>query len=205
MIHEFPKLPYKHDALEPYIDAKTMEVHHEKHHRKYFDNFIEAISDSPELNEIDVKEILSKPEEIPERIREKVINNGGGFYNHSFFWEILAKDKKFDKNSEIGKAITEEFGSYENFKKELSNAAATLFGSGWAWLVFCNDSKKLEILQTHNQDSPVSINKVPLIGMDVWEHAYYLKYQNKRADYIEAFFNIINWEKVDELFAEAKQ
>lgn len=204
MMHEFPKLPYKYNSLEPYIDEETMKVHHDKHHKKYYDNFMEAISEVPEYAEVSVEEILSDLNSIPEKIKQKIVNNGGGYYNHSFFWEILSKDKPFDPDSEIGKAILEKFGGYEEFKEMFSNSALTLFGSGWAWLVYNFESGEIEIVQTRNQESPVSINKIPLIGIDVWEHAYYLKYQNKRAEYIEAFFNVINWEKVDELFIKAK-
>jgi Fe-Mn family superoxide dismutase len=179
-----------------------MEIHHSKHHKAYFDKFIKAI-ESSKLNEKPIEEVLSNIEKIPEEIKKSIINNGGGFYNHSIFWKLLSKNKPFNHESEIGKAILEKFQSYENFKEELTNSALTLFGSGWAWLVL-NENKGLEIVQTKNQDSVISQNKIPLILIDVWEHAYYLKYQNKRPEYIENFFNIINWEKVNELFLEAK-
>jgi Fe-Mn family superoxide dismutase len=202
MIYTFPELDYEYNALEPYIDAQTMEIHHSKHHKAYFDKFIKAI-ESSKLNEKPIEEVLSNIEKIPEEIKKSIINNGGGFYNHSIFWKLLSKNKPFNHESEIGKAILEKFQSYENFKEELTNSALTLFGSGWAWLVL-NENKGLEIVQTKNQDSVISQNKIPLILIDVWEHAYYLKYQNKRPEYIENFFNIINWEKVNELFLEAK-
>ncbi len=203
MTNEFPELPYAYDALEPYIDEETMHVHHDKHHKAYFDKFTTAIENS-ELKDKTVKEILSDLNSIPSEIKTAVVNNGGGYYNHSFFWEILSKDKPFDENTEIGKDIINKFESFDKFKEQFSNAAATQFGSGWAWLVLDNESKELEIIKTSNQDSPISKNKTPLIGIDVWEHAYYLKYQNQRPKYIEAFFNVINWEKVNELFSQAK-
>ncbi len=202
MIHEFLKLPYGYNSLEPYIDEETMKIHHDKHHKAYFDKFILAIKDSSELQEKPIEEILSNLNQIPEKIRQAVINNGGGFYHHHFFWKILAKDKSFNENSKIGKVIIEKFGSFEKFKEEFSNAALTQFGSGWAWLVIDKNSRQIEIIKTSNQDCSLSIGKIPLLGIDVWEHAYYLKYQNQRPKYIEAFFNIINWEKVEELFVK---
>lgn len=196
------KLPYEYDALEPYIDAKTMEIHHSKHHQNYVNKFNAAIENS-KLKDVPVEEILTNLNQIPEEIKNAVINNGGGTYNHNLFWTILKKDVPFDEESKIGEAILEKFGSFENFKKEFSEKASTLFGSGWTWLVL-NKNNELEIIQTRNQDSVISLGMKPLLTLDVWEHAYYLKYQNKRPDYIEAFFNIINWDYVDDLFSEAK-
>ncbi len=204
MPHEFPALPYAYDSLKPYINEETMKIHHDKHHKAYFDKFSAAIKDFPELQEKPIKEILSNLKEIPEKIKKVVINNGGGYFHHTFFFSILSKDKPFKEDSEIGKAIIEKFESFEKFKEEFTNASSTVFGSGWAWLVLDKSSKNIEINQTKNQDCTLSINKTPLLGIDVWEHAYYLKYQNKRLDYIEAFFNVINWEKVNELFIKAK-
>jgi len=204
MIHEFPELGYEYNALEPHIDAETMEIHYSKHHKAYFDKFLKAIEGSSELQDKPIEEILTNIGSIPEDIKNAVINNGGGFCNHSFFWKILKKDSPFNENSGIGKAIIEKFGSFEKFKEEFSNAAVTVFGSGWAWLVL-SESGGLEIIQTRNQESPLSLNKKPLIGIDVWEHAYYLKYQNQRPAYAEAFFNLINWEKVEELFEERRE
>lgn len=204
MTNKFLSLPYEYDSLEPYIDKETMKIHHEKHHRTYFDNFIATIKGT-DLEEKPVEEILSNLNDVPKEIKQKVINQGGGFYNHNFFWEILSTGNAFDKHSEIGKAITDKFSGYDNFKKEFSNSALTLFGSGWVWLVIDKESNELEIIQTKNQDCPLSINKIPLIALDVWEHAYYLKYNNRRAEYVEAFFNIINWNRVEEFFVEMQQ
>jgi Fe-Mn family superoxide dismutase len=202
MAHEFTDLPYEYNSLEPYIDEETMKIHHDKHHKAYFDKFIAAIKDYPELHDKPIEEILSDLENISEKIKQAVINNGGGFYNHSLFWEILSKNKPFEENSEIGQKVIKKFGSFENFKQEFSNQSASVFGSGWAWLVYDKITRQIEIIKTSNQDSPLSLGKIPLLGIDVWEHAYYLKYQNKRPEYIEAFFNIINWEKVEELFVK---
>ena len=200
-MNEFKPLPYGYNALEPFIDEQTMKIHHNKHHQAYFDKFTAAISGT-DLENKDVKEILSDLNQIPEEIKTAVINNGGGFYHHSFFWEIMKIDVPFE--GEIAEAIKEKFESFESFKGQFSKAALTVFGSGWAWLVL-NENKELEIVQTKNQDCPLSINKIPLLAIDVWEHAYYLKYQNKRAEYVENFFNVIDWDKVNELYKEAKQ
>jgi len=205
MIHEFSDLPYEYNSLEPFIDRETMQIHHDKHHKSYFDKFLKAIENYPELQDKPIKEILSNLENISEQIKQAVINNGGGFYNHTFFWSILSKDKPFNESSEIGQEIIKKFGSYDEFKVKFSDAAATQFGSGWAWLVIDKPSKQLEITKTSNQNSPISEGKIPLIAIDIWEHAYYLKYQNQRPKYIEAFFNVINWEKVEELFLEARE
>lgn len=204
MIHELPKLPYEYNSLEPHIDEETMKIHHDKHHQGYVDKLNKAITGHEELQAKTINELMKNVESISDEIKQAVINNGGGHINHTFFWEILSKDKPFDENSEIGKEIIKKFESFENFKIQFSNAAATQFGSGWGWLVL-NENNELEILKTKNQDSPISINKTPLIGIDVWEHAYYLKYQNKRPEYIENFFSVINWEKVEEIFVKAKQ
>jgi len=187
-------LPYAYNALEPYIDAETMKIHHDKHHQAYFDKFTAAIANNPELKNKNVEEILKNLKMIPTEIKSVVINNGGGHYHHHFFWRILKKEVPF--KGEIAHTITQKWGSYEKFKEELSNLALSQFGSGWAWLVL-NKEKGLELLKTSNQDSPLSLEKIPLLGIDVWEHAYYLKYQNKRADYVENFFKVINWENVN--------
>ena len=192
-------LPYEYNALEPYIDETTMRIHHDKHHQAYFDNFMKAISGSS-LERKEVKEILSNPSKIPAEIKTAAINHGGGYYHHSFFWTILKKKVEF--KGEIAEAIKKKWGSFDNFKEEFSKAALTVFGSGWAWLVY---DKGIEIIQTKNQDCPLSLGKVPLLGIDVWEHAYYLKYQNRRAEYIENFFKIINWVQVDEYYKKAKR
>ncbi|MCW8966186.1 MAG: superoxide dismutase [Candidatus Pacearchaeota archaeon] len=204
MMHEFPELEYEYDSLEPYIDEETMKIHHDKHYKGYFDKFVKAIEGNEDLENMSIEEILSNLESVPEEIRQAVINNGGGFFHHSFFWKILKKRVSFDEKLEVGKAIIERFGGFDNFKKGFSDFASTLFGSGWVWLVVDKDSKELEIIQTSNQDSPLSLGKIPLLVIDVWEHAYYLKYQNRRVEYINNFFYIINWDKVNELFLEAK-
>ncbi len=204
MPYELPKLPYEYDSLEPHIDKETMQIHHDKHHQAYVDKLNKALESHEELQTKTIHELMTNVESISEEIKQAIINHGGGHINHSFFWEILSNNKPFNEDSEIGKEIINKFESFENFKEQFANASATVFGSGWAWLVL-NENNELEILQTKNQISPISMGKTPLITIDIWEHAYYLKYQNKRPEYIEAFFNIINWEKVEELFSKAKQ
>jgi len=204
MIHKLPELGYEYDALEPFIDAKTMEIHYSKHHQAYVNKLNTALEkvNNENLNKKSVKELLENLDEIPESIRQAVINHGGGHYNHSLFWQILKKD--IELSGEIKELIENNFESFDKFKEEFSNAAMTQFGSGWAWLVYNPENKKLEITKTLNQDSPISKGLIPVLGLDVWEHAYYLKYQNKRNEYIEAFFSIINWEKVNELIKKAQ-
>jgi superoxide dismutase, Fe-Mn family len=193
------ELGYSYTDLEPYIDKETMMIHHDKHYQAYFDKFLAAI-EGTELDGKEVKEVLSSLSKIPEEIKVAVVNNGGGYFNHRFFWTILKKDVPFE--GEIADAIKAKFGSLDKFKEEFSNAAATFFGSGWTWLVL--DKGELKIISTKNQDSPISNKTIPLITLDVWEHAYYLKYQNKRPEYIENFFNVINWKKVNEYYLEGK-
>jgi superoxide dismutase, Fe-Mn family len=198
-IHRLPELGYAYDALEPYIDARTMEIHHTKHHQTYIDKLNAALQGHDRLQSVNIEQVLKKLNEVPEQIRTAVRNHGGGHANHSFFWPILKKDVPI--GGPVHEAIKKGFGSYEAFKDEFANAAALHFGSGWAWLV--SDRGNLEIVATANQDSPLSQGKVPILGLDVWEHAYYLKYQSRRADYISAFFNVINWDKVNEHFKAA--
>ncbi|MFH1591065.1 MAG: superoxide dismutase [archaeon] len=193
-------LPYDYDALEPHIDEETMRIHHDKHHQAYFDKYLAAIEGHPELKDADAAGLLKDLPKVPEAIRAAVRNNGGGYVNHAFFWKVLKKDIPFE--GVVADAITEQLGGLESFKEKFSAAAAGQFGSGWAWLVV-DGSGKLEIMSTPNQDTPLSEGKSPLIALDVWEHAYYLKYQNKRPAYIEAFFNVIDWTEVNELFVEA--
>jgi Fe-Mn family superoxide dismutase len=200
MTYALPTIPYAYDALEPYIDARTMEIHHTKHHQTYIDKLNAALSDYPDFKDYSAEDLNRSLDKIPEKIRTAVRNHGGGHANHSFFWPILKKDVAFGGN--VADAINGQFGGFESFKKEFSNAAALLFGSGWTWLVVAGG--QLEILTTPNQDSPLSLGKTPVIGLDVWEHAYYLKYQNRRPEYIEAFFNVINWEKVNEHYGNAR-
>ncbi len=199
MKYELPKLEYNYDALEPFIDAKTMEIHHTKHHQAYIDKLNEALEKHPEIKD-DVEELLKDITKIPEDIRIAVRNHGGGHVNHSLFWQLLKKDVKC--GGKIAEAIEKEFGNFEKFKEEFSNSATRVFGSGWAWLSL-NDKGKLEITNMQNQDNPLLVGKIPILGLDVWEHAYYLKYQNKRADYVNAFWNIINWTKVNEFYEKS--
>lgn len=196
MKHELPKLGYEYDALEPYIDARTMEIHYTKHHQTYVDKLNAALEKHPELQEKKVEELLGDLNKVPEDIRAAVRNHGGGHYNHSMFWKLMKKDVKMPKN--LGAAIDKDFGSFDNFKKAFTDAALNRFGSGWAWLVM--NKGKLEVLSTANQDCPISDGKTPILGLDLWEHSYYLKFQQRRADYVEAFFNVINWEFVEELY-----
>lgn len=195
-----PELPYAYDALEPYIDAETMTLHHDKHHATYVANANAALEKHPELGD-DLEVILADVDKIPADVRQAVINNGGGALNHSLFWEFLSPEKQ-EPTADVLAAIEAAFGSFDNFKAEFTKAATTRFGSGWAWLVV-NKEGKLEVTSTANQDNPISEGKKPILALDVWEHAYYLKYRNVRPDYIKAFFDIINWAKVAELYQAA--
>jgi len=203
MAFTLPDLPYSFDALEPHIDAKTMEIHHDKHHAAYVKKLNEAV-EGTEFADMDIIELLKNIDKLPDDKRQAVINHGGGHVNHTLFWELMSSDGGGEPTGAIAEAVNSKFGSFKDFKEQLSNAAATRFGSGWAWLIVNSDGE-LEIISTANQDSPLMDNKKPILGLDVWEHAYYLKYQNKRPEYVEAFFNVINWKKVEELFNEAKQ
>jgi len=199
MIHTLPELPYAYDALEPYIDEQTMRIHHTKHHQTYVDKLNAAIEGHDEIQKFSVVELVKQLESVPETIRTAVRNHGGGHVNHSFFWPLLKKGVSVD--GDVAEAINSRFGDFDKFKEEFSSAATLLFGSGWTWLVV--DNGKLDIMTTPNQDSPLSQGKTPILGLDVWEHAYYLKYQNRRPEYINAFFEVINWEKVNENFNAA--
>lgn len=201
MKFELIPLSYAYDALEPYIDAKTMEIHHGKHHQAYVDKLNAALEGQPKLLAMHVESILMNPAEVPENIRTPVRNQSGGVANHNFFWPILKKD--IEPKGDVLEAIKKTFGSFDKFKEQFSASATALFGSGWAWLVLNNG--RLEIMQTSNQDSPLSQGKVPLLTIDVWEHAYYLKYQNRRAEYVDAFWHVINWGKVNEHFKNAQK
>ena len=202
MTYQLPKLPYGYDALEPYIDVETMHLHHEKHHNTYVTNLNAAIEKHPELGSKSIEELIADIDALPEDIRTAVRNNGGGHANHTFFWEIMAPKAGGEPVGELKTAIDEALGSFTDFKAKFKAAATTRFGSGWAWLVVKDG--KLEITSTPNQDSPLMEGLTPILGLDVWEHAYYLNYQNRRPDYIEAFFAVINWDKVAERFASAK-
>ena len=201
-MNELPKLPYAYDALEPHIDAKTMEIHHTKHHQAYIDKLNAAVKGT-QFDGMDVDKLISKLNEVPENIRAAVRNHGGGHSNHSFFWQIMAPNAGGNPTGKIAEEISKSFGSFEKFKEEFANAGLNRFGSGWSWLV--SDKGKLSVMSTPNQDSPLMENKIPILGVDVWEHAYYLKFQNKRADYIASWWNIINWKKVNELFEKSKK
>ncbi len=196
-----PKLPYEFNALEPHIDAKTMEIHHDRHHKAYVDNLNKALADAPDLQGKAIEDILRDTDKIPEKVRQAVINHGGGHANHSMFWLIMAAKGGGEPKSELGKAIDSAFGSFAKFQDQLADAAMKRFGSGWAWLVV--DKAKLAVVSTANQDSPVSKGQTPILGIDVWEHAYYLQYQNKRADYVKAWWNVVNWTEVAERYAKA--
>lgn len=202
MTYTLPDLPYAYDALEPYIDVETMHLHHDKHHNTYVTNLNAAVEKHPELAEKSVEELISSMTTIPEDIRTAVRNNGGGHANHTFFWKILAPNASGEPVGELKAAIDEKFGSFDAFKAEFKQAATSRFGSGWAWLVVNNGL--LEVTSTPNQDSPLMDGRTPVVGLDVWEHAYYLKYKNVRPDYIEAFWNLVNWEKANEHFLAAK-
>ncbi|KIL49513.1 superoxide dismutase [Jeotgalibacillus soli] len=198
--YSLPALNYDFNALEPHIDQATMEIHHGRHHQTYVNNLNAALEGKPELQEKSLEELLANLDAVPEAIRNAVRNNGGGHLNHSLFWEVIAPAKENNGPSgSLEAAIKEAFGSFDNFKNEFSNAAATRFGSGWAWLV-ARENGKLEITSTPNQDNPVMEGKTAILGLDVWEHAYYLNYQNRRPDYIASFFNIVNWDAVSEKF-----
>ncbi len=194
MAHELPKLPYPYDALEPHIDAKTMEIHHTKHHQAYINKLNEAIEGHADLKKKSVEDLVSGISSVPEKIRGAVRNHGGGHANHSLFWTIMGPGKGGKPSGKLAQAIDGAFGSFDKFKEAFANAAATRFGSGWAWLV--KSGKKLEVISTANQDSPLMEGQTPILGLDVWEHAYYLKYQNRRPDYIAAFWNVVDWDAV---------
>lgn len=195
-----PELPYAYDALEPHIDAETMTLHHDKHHATYVANANAALEKHPEIGE-DLVALLSDVENVPADIRQALINNGGGHLNHALFWELLSPEKT-DITAEVAAAIDEAFGSFDAFKEAFTTAATTRFGSGWAFLVV-NAEGQLEVVSTPNQDTPIMSGLKPLLALDVWEHAYYLNYRNVRPNYIKAFFEIINWNKVDELYKVA--
>lgn len=202
MAYELPQLPYAYDALEPHIDKETMNIHHTKHHNTYITNVNAALEGHADLASKSVEELVSNIDAVPEAIRTAVRNNGGGHANHSLFWTILSENGGGDPSGDLGEAINAKFGSYENFKEEFAKAATTRFGSGWAWLVVNNG--ELEVTSTPNQDSPLMEGKTPVLGLDVWEHAYYLNYQNRRPDYIASFWNVVNWDEVTKRYNAAK-
>ncbi len=197
--YTLPPMPYAFDALEPHLDARTMEIHHDKHHAAYVTNLNKAVADFPETGKLPVEELLKNLAAVPERIRTAVRNQGGGHYNHSLFWRTLTPNGGGEPKGALAGAIARRFGSFAAFKEALTKAATGQFGSGWAWLAV-DGSKQLAIEPSANQDSPISHDKMPLLGIDVWEHAYYLKYQNRRPEYVAAFFNVINWDFVGNRF-----
>lgn len=201
MAFKLPDLPYSFDALEPVIDAKTMEVHHDKHHATYVNNLNKAVENYPEWASKSIEDLMIHLKEVPEEIRTAVRNNGGGHYNHSLFWKMMAPVGTTELKGALLDKINESFGSFDEFKKQFAAAATGRFGSGWAWLVV--DGDKLAVVSSANQDCPLSEDKKPILCLDVWEHAYYLKYQNRRADYVDNFFQVVNWDYVAELLAEA--
>jgi len=200
MSYTLPTLTYAYDALEPFFDARTMEIHYTKHHQAYINNLNAALEKHPELK-LSLEEMLKDLTKVPQDIRGAVQNNGGGHYNHSFFWLLLKVNNGATPQGKLLEAINKAFGSFDAFKEQFSNAAKTRFGSGWAWLIVDNN-KELKVLSTANQDTPLAEGK-PILGLDVWEHAYYLNYQNRRPDYVSAFFNVINWDVVEKLYKEA--
>lgn len=199
MAFSLPSLDYPYDALEPHIDARTMEIHHSKHHAGYVNNSNAALDGHPDLQEFDVKTLLADLSKVPEAIRTAVRNNVGGHANHSLFWKVMAPGAGGEPAGAFGEAIAAAFGDFTSFKEQFSKAAMTRFGSGWSWLVK-DASGGLKVVSTANQDSPISEGMTPVLGLDVWEHAYYLNYQNRRADYITAFWNIVNWDEVAKRF-----
>ncbi|MEY8291115.1 superoxide dismutase [Carnobacteriaceae bacterium 52-44] len=202
MTYKLPDLPYAYDALEPYIDEETMKLHHDKHHNTYVENANKALEGHEDLQDLSIEELMAKLNEVPEDIRTAVRNNGGGHANHSLFWEVLSPKGGGEPTGELADAINSAFGSFDQFKTELETAATGQFGSGWGWLVV--DNGDLKVTSTPNQDSPYTDGQTPIFGVDVWEHAYYLNYQNVRADYVKAIWNIVNWDEVARRYEEAK-
>ncbi|MBW4085117.1 superoxide dismutase [Paenibacillus sp. S150] len=202
MAFQLPALPYPNNALEPHIDALTMEIHHDRHHNTYVTNLNAALEKAPELQDKSIEELLTDLNAIPEAIRTAVRNNGGGHANHTLFWEVIGPDGGGAPTGALAAAIDSELGGFDKFKEDFAAAATTRFGSGWAWLVVKDG--KLAVTSTPNQDNPISEGATPILGLDVWEHAYYLNYQNKRPDYIKAFWNVVNWEEVGKRYESAK-
>jgi Fe-Mn family superoxide dismutase len=203
MYAKVPDLPYGYDALEPYIDARTMEIHHDKHHAGYVKNLNAAVEKHPELSDRSIESLLGDLKSVPEDIRTAVRNNGGGHYNHSLFWLVMSGSGGGEPKGPLASAIKTAFGDYARFREQFDKAATTRFGSGWAWLSMKKDGA-LIVSSTANQDSPLSEGHVPLLGLDVWEHAYYLKYQNRRAEYVSNWWNVVNWDEVARRFKEGK-
>jgi superoxide dismutase, Fe-Mn family len=203
MAFSLPPLPYAFDALAPHIDAKTMEIHHGKHHQAYITNANKALEAHPDLAAKPVEKLLREIASVPDSVRQPLINNAGGHANHSLFWQIMGPNCGGEPSGSIGDAIKQSFGDFNGFKEKFAAAATTRFGSGWAWIAV--KAGKLELFSSANQDSPYMTGHTPVLGLDVWEHAYYLNYQNRRPDYINAWWNVVNWKKVDELYQAAKK
>lgn len=199
MAFKLPSLNYAYDALEPHIDKKTMEIHHTKHHQAYVDNLNKAVEGHEKYQKMNIQELITDLNLLPDEIKTAVRNNGGGHLNHEMFWNTMSPNGGGNPVGQVAKRMEEDFGGFENFKNEFKKAALGRFGSGWAWLIKKEDGK-LEITSTPNQDNPISEGKNPLLGIDVWEHAYYLKYQNRRADYVDSWFNVVDWNKVEEKY-----
>lgn len=199
MTFKLPELNYAYDALEPHIDKKTMEIHHTKHHQAYIDNLNKALEGHENYQEMSIKELIKSLDDLPETIKTAVRNNGGGHLNHKMFWKVMSPNGGGNPVGEVAKKMDEDLGGFEKFKEDFKKAALGRFGSGWAWLVLDKDGK-FAITSTPNQDNPLSEGKKPLLGIDVWEHAYYLNYQNKRADYIDSWWNLVDWNKVEEKY-----
>jgi Fe-Mn family superoxide dismutase len=202
MAFELPPLPYPEDALEPHIDARTMSIHHDKHHAAYTTNLNNALAGHADLADMEIEELLANLDSVPESIRTAVRNNGGGYANHNLFWELMSPDGGGEPDGELAEAINEAFGSFSAFKEAFTKAATTRFGSGWAWL-YVDEDGGLVVDSTPNQDTPLMDGNVPILGLDVWEHAYYLNYQNRRPDYINAFWNVVDWDAVADNYANA--
>ena len=203
MSHTLPALPYAYDALEPHIDAKTMEIHHSRHHQTYVTNLNAALADLPELAALPLEALLARIDSLPAQVQGSVRNHGGGHANHSLFWQVMSPQGGGEPDGELAAAIERDLGGLEAFKQAFTQAALSRFGSGWAWLVV-DGRGKLQVVSSANQDSPLQDGLVPILGLDVWEHAYYLKYQNKRPDYIAAFYNVIDWDEVARRYVAAR-
>jgi superoxide dismutase, Fe-Mn family len=202
-MYKLPELPYPVDALEPYIDALTMEIHHDRHNRAYVNNLNKALQGHPEIQKMSLIDILKHLNDIPESIRRMVRDNGGGTYNHAFFWEIMSPKGGGAPKGTLADELRKRFDSFDSFTSEFNDVAKSVFGSGWAWLVV-NKEGTLDLMSTPNQDCPISYGATPIIGLDVWEHAYYLQYQNHRPDYIYAWWNVVNWDRAEEYFRQVK-
>ncbi|MFO7798704.1 superoxide dismutase [Rhodohalobacter sp.] len=202
MSFELPDLPYDYDALEPHIDEKTMKIHHGKHHQGYT-NKLNAALEGHEFADLDIEEVLKRIDEVPADKKQAVINSGGGFANHNLFWKVMSPNGGGNPSGDLAEAINDKFGSFDKFKEEFSSTAASQFGSGWGWLCV-DDSGELVVTSTANQDSPYMDGLTPILGVDVWEHAYYLNYQNRRPDYLNAFWNVVNWDQVEKNYQDAK-